>query len=262
MTRNDNLPTFLALPERQAKPRTVGVTHVLDKGLPLPQLTALLANSATLIDIWKFGFGVAYLDPQLTRKVELLRSYEVKVCPGGTLTEIAWAQGKSEQYFAWLQSVGIDCVEVSNGATAMPLSEKRALVGRAAALGFEVFAEVGSKDPKAIARADEWVEEASMDLESGASWIVAEGRESGNVGLYTADGSVRADLVDALEIAGASAKVIYEAPLRAQQAWLIRYVGPNANLGNVATNEVLSLETLRLGLRSDTVSACEHSVIG
>jgi len=162
----------------------------------------------------------------------------------------------------WLSSVGIDCVEISNGATDMPLSEKRDLIRRAAALGLEVFAEVGSKDPNAVATADDWAAEVRADLDSGASWIVAEGRESGNVGLYTADGSVRPDLVDALEVAGAQAQVIYEAPLRAQQAWLIRYVGANVNLGNVATNEILSLEALRLGLRSDTVSTRSRRAIG
>ena len=135
----------------------------------------------------------------------------------------------------------------------MPPSAKLALIAAARHNGFEVFAEVGSKDPGEPARPERWLEEARRDVDSGACWLVAEGRESGTVGLYTADGLVRADLVDALEHHELGVPVVYEAPRRAQQAWLVNHLGTNVNLANIACDEVLAVETLRRGLRSDTL---------
>ena len=255
-------PGFLSLPSRPSKPRSAGLTHVLDKGLPLVVLRNLVEAVGDYIDVWKFGYGLSYFDSQLARKLSLLAANGVRACPGGTLAEICWLQQKTDQYFDWLQTVGMDCVEISNGASAMPAETKRQLIATAAGRGFEVFAEVGSKDPNIVATPSAWAEEAQADLDAGATWIVAEGRDSGTVGLYDADGQVRSDLVAALETVGAQASVIYEAPLRAQQAWLIRHVGPNVNLGNIAGEEVLSLEALRLGLRADTIVLTQARVGG
>lgn len=246
-------PSFLSLPERPPKPRTAGLTHVLDKGLPLGSFESVLDAVGAFIDVWKFGYGLAYLDHQLDAKLALLDGADVKACPGGTLAEICAVQHRTTEYLDWLGAHGFRCVEISNGASGIPIDTKRDLIAVAADRGFEVFSEVGSKDPASIVTAEAWAAEAKGDLEAGARWIVAEGRESGTVGLYDADGEIRSALVDALEAIGPEAQVIYEAPRRPQQAWLIRHLGPNVGLGNVSVEEVSSVEALRRGLRTDTM---------
>ena len=247
-------PRFLDLAARTAKPRWAGITHVLDKGTPATVLEARLDSVGSATDVWKFGFGTAYADPSLAAKLETLRGCGVKACPGGTLLEAAWLQGRVDGFLDWARDAGFDCVEVSRGASGLPAGTKREIIAEARRRGFEVFAEIGSKDPGDPVRPDDWVAEARRDIDSGASWLVAEGRESGTVGLYGADGSVRADLVEALEALGGEVPVIYEAPRRSQQAWLINRLGSNANLANIAPEEVLATEALRLGLRSDTMA--------
>ncbi len=246
-------PSFLSLPERPTKPRLAGLTHVIDKGLPLDAFEATLDGVGRFIDVWKFGYGLAYIDQHIEDKLKVLDRAGVKACPGGTLAEICWLQRRSTQYLDWLARCGFECVEISSGASEMPAETKRRLIADAVSRGFEVFSEIGSKDPDSIAEPDAWVDEAAGDLDAGASWIVAEGRDSGTVGLYDSEGDVRHLLVDALETLDAATQIIYEAPLRAQQAWLIRHVGPNVSLGNVSVGEVPSVEALRLGLRADTL---------
>lgn len=245
-------PGFLELPARTQKLRRTGLTHVIDRGLPLEDVRGWLSLSGPSIDVWKFGWGTSYLDPELERKVALLGEHDVRACVGGTLLEIAWAQDRVDECLRWASAVGFPLVEVSNGAVAMPLDEKRRLIARAAA-DFSVLAEVGSKDPRAGVSAAQWAEEAAGDLDAGALWVLAEGRESGTVGLYEPDGSVREDVVAALIGAGGREGVIFEAPAKDQQAWLIGAHGPNVNLGNVRPGDALGLETLRLGLRADTI---------
>ncbi len=247
-------PRFLSTPARTAKPRRHGITHVIDTGRPRSDIEALVQTHGDFVDVWKFGFGTAYVDAAVASKVELLGAHGIKACPGGTLLEAAWWQGRSEDFLGWARDVGFGCVEVSRGSTAMPADAKRALISAARDRSFEVFAEVGSKDPGEPARPEQWLEEARRDVDCGADWVVAEGRESGTVGLYTADGLVRADLVDVLEDSGLQAPVVYEAPRREQQAWLVNRLGTNANLANVPGDEVLALEALRRGLRSDTLA--------
>ena len=249
----DESVRFLDTAARAAKPRRSGITHVIDTGTPLATMAAVLDDHGSLVDVWKFGFGTAYVDGAVGAKIELLGGHDVSACPGGTLLEAAWRQGRSDEFFDWAGRVGFGCVEVSRGATGMPAGSKRGLIARARDLGFEVFSEVGSKDPGAAAVPSEWVDEGRADLDCGARWLVAEGRESGTVGLYAADGSVRADLVEALARLGEDAPVVYEAPLRQQQAWLVNHLGANVNLANIAPSEVLGVEALRNGLRSDTL---------
>lgn len=254
-------PRFIETEARTAKPRRVGITHVIDKGTPLAGMEARVAAHGAFVDVWKFAFGTAYVDGAVASKIELLKSHEIKACPGGTLLEAAWWQNRTEEFFEWAGRLGFDCVEVSRGATDLPAPSKRDLISRARSHGFEVFSEVGGKDPRQRARPDQWLEEAESDIGSGACWLVAEGRDSGTVGLYDADGSVRAELVDALESLGTHAPVVYEAPLAHQQAWLVNRLGANVNLANISVDEVLGVEALRRGLRSDTLrtrlrSAC------
>ena len=244
---------FLDLPARRRKPRTAGLTHVLDKGLPIDEVRGLLSLCARYVDIWKFGWGVAYLDDTVEEKIALLREWQVLACPGGTLLEIAWSQGRSSDCLAWAADCGFDCVEVSNGTVGMPAVEKQALIETAASR-FTVLAEVGSKDPQAPVSSHEWAKQARADLSAGARWVVIEGRESGSVGLYEPDGQVRSQLVSALIDAVGVDQLIFEAPRRNQQVWLLRALGSEVSLGNIATAEVLGVETLRLGLRADTFS--------
>ena len=246
-----SLPTFLSLPERGSKPRVDGLTHVLDKGASVAATEAVLATAAPHIDLWKLGWGIAYLDPGLSAKLSLLAAADVRACLGGTLMEIAWCQGKDRECLDWAHDVGFACVEVSRGVADMPLPDKRDLIGRAAER-FVVLSEVGSKDPAEHPSAAEWTAEVAGDLDAGARWVIAEGRESGTVGLYRADGSVREDLVDATLRGGGLDTVLFEAPRKDQQAWFIRQYGPEVNLANIALEETLALETLRLGLRADT----------
>lgn len=247
-------PSFLSLPARTSKPRRTGISHVLDNGLSLGEVRDRLDAASDSIDVWKFGWGTAYLDPALTAKLELLAEHDVLACPGGTLLEIAWQQGVADEFLDWAQAVGFPAVEVSCGSVSMTRPVKDSLI-RTAAARFTVLAEVGRKEPNAPVSTTEWARDAAADVAAGARWVVTEGRESGTVGLFTADGEVRSDLVDAIVASVGVDAVLFEAPRRAQQAWLIRHLGPDVNLGNISARDALSVEALRLGLRSDTIEA-------
>lgn len=249
MTRR---PAFLSLPSRSSKPRLAGLTHVLDKGTPPAEMEYVVTRAGDYIDVWKLGWGTAYLDPDVPEKVAFLAAHGIRTCVGGTLVEIAWAQGRAESCLAWAAEVGFPCVEVSNGAVGMPVVEKRRLIAEAARR-FVVLSEVGSKDPSVPVSAEAWAEEMAGDLAAGATSVLAEGRESGTVGLYRPDGSVREDVAEAAASAVGLSRLIFEAPRKDQQAWLINRFGNEVNLGNVPIQEVIGLEALRLGLRADTV---------
>ena len=246
-----SLPTFLSLPERGSKPRVAGLTHVLDKGASVAATEAVLSSGAAHLDLWKLGWGIAYVDPGLPAKLSLLAAADVRACLGGTLMEIAWCQGKVDECLDWASEAGLACVEVSRGVAPMPVADKRDLIRRAAGR-FVVLSEVGSKDPQEHASPAEWAAEVAGDLDAGARWVIAEGRESGTVGLYRPDGTVRAELAQAALRGGGLDRVFFEAPRKDQQAWFIREYGPEVNLANIALDDVLALETLRLGLRADT----------
>jgi phosphosulfolactate synthase len=245
-------PEFLDLPPRGLKPRAAGLTHVLDKGLPVSELPGYLEGAAPHIDVWKLGWGTSYLEPDPDAKVRVLAEHDIRACVGGTLLEVAWAQGKAKDLLGWAEDHGFPCVEVSNGAVGMPVSDKRTLIAEAVDR-FTVLSEVGSKDPAAPVSPTEWAEEMAGDVEAGAAWVLAEGRESGTVGVYEPDGSVRQPVVDAVIENVGQIRLIFEAPQKSQQAWFINRLGPEVNLGNVPLGEVLGLEALRLGLRADTI---------
>jgi phosphosulfolactate synthase len=247
-------PDFLDLPDRGAKPRAVGLTHVIDPGAGPVVVTDLLDSAAAHIDIWKIGWGTAYVDATLATKLALVTGHEIAVCLGGTLLEIAWAQGRAGECLAWARDSGFDRVEVSRGTVVMTPQEKRELIRRAAR-DFTVLAEVGEKAPGEQNAARYWPGECLADLDAGASLVVTEGRQSGTVGTFDHTGRVRADVVEAVVAAVGVERVVFEAPMASQQAWFIRRFGPEVNLGNVALADVLSVETLRLGLRSDTAVA-------
>jgi phosphosulfolactate synthase len=246
-------PSFLALPQRVDKPRDSGLTHVLDKGLPPESTAALLDVVGDQIDVWKFGWGTAYIDRGLDRKIRCLQAHDVACCLGGTLLEIAWSQGKIDECLVWAERVGFDAVEVSRGVAPMPLDDKRELIKKAAE-SFIVVAETGVKDPRVVVPARQWRDEISEDVAAGAAWVITEGRESGTVGVYDGSGNPRPDIIDAAVDAAGLERVLFEAPRKDQQAWLINRFGPEVNLANIAPDDVLPLTTLRLGLRADTAS--------
>jgi phosphosulfolactate synthase len=249
-----NVPDFLSLPPRRTKPRSAGLTHVLDKGMHLNDLEGFIDSAGDFIDLWKLGWGTGYIDPMVEKKVAALSGHGIRPCLGGTLLEVAWSQGKEAEYLAWAGDMGLPCVEVSNGALDIPVSEKRRLISRAAR-DFLVLAEVGSKDPAVAVSPTAWAEQAAGDIDAGATWVLGEGRESGSVGLYTPEGAVREEVVEAMVSTVGVEAIIFEAPRRSQQAWFVRRFGTDVNLGNVIPAEVLGMETLRLGLRADTIGA-------
>jgi phosphosulfolactate synthase len=246
-------PSFLDLPSREAKPRGRGITSVIDSGLPAREVADLLRSTAPYLDVWKLGWGTAYLDPDLGAKLAILRDHGVLACPGGTLLEIAAAQGQAEACLDWFGSAGFPCVEVSNGLEAMDTKDKHALIRRAAR-DFTVIAEVGAKDPWVVLEPSAWVDALARDLDAGARWVVTEGRESGTVGIYEEDGAVRGPLIEILVDRIGMDVLVFEAPRKDQQAWFVRELGPNVNLANVVPRETLGVEALRLGLRADTAA--------
>lgn len=245
------VPGFLQLPGRTTKPRGSGVTHLLDKGLSVAETEQQLASAGPYIDIWKFGWGTAYLDPGLEEKLALLRGSEVRACTGGTLLELAWRQGAVAEFFAWAEKVGFPCIEVSCGTVAMARAEKTRLIAEATK-HFTVLSEIGKKNETSPVEPDQWAVDAYEDATAGSTWVVTEGRESGTVGLFDADGAVRGDMAAAVVGAIGLEMALFEAPRKDQQAWLVQNFGANVNIGNVAPGDGLAVETLRLGLRSDT----------
>ena len=245
-------PFPLELPVRPPKPRSVGITHVLDKGLPAQELAGVLETCGAYIDMWKFGWGTAYLDPGVEAKLHTLAANGILGCVGGTLLEVAWVQRRVDEFLDWAAGVGFPCVEVSRGAAPMRPDEKYDLI-RAATSRFTVLSEVGAKSAAERMPCVEWADEVAGDLAAGATWVLTEGRESGTVGIYDPAGTVREDVIAAVLDVGGVERVVFEAPRKDQQAWFVQHCGPNVNLANIPFSEVLGLETLRLGLRADTM---------
>jgi phosphosulfolactate synthase len=246
------VPDFLPLPPRSAKPRTLGLTHVIDTGLPAADVDALLSLVAPYVDLVRLGFGTAYVTPALEAKLAVYARHDVPVMVGGTLTELAWLHGRVDGLADWLEALGIEHVEVSSGVVPMPAEEKVALIERLAGR-FTVYGEVGEKDPDALMAPYRWVELIRAALNAGAALVVCEGRASGDAGVYRRDGEARTGLIDEIAHEVDPARLVFEAPRRHQQTWLIRRLGNEVNLGNVRPDDVLALETLRLGLRADTL---------
>jgi phosphosulfolactate synthase len=225
---------------------------VIDKGLSLAEVAGLLEVTGSIVDVVKLGWGTALVSANLKPKLELYAQHGIPVVLGGTLTELAIRQGRVEGLIAWLRELGLRHVEVSDGTIAVEQEVKRELIQRLSG-EFTVLAEVGSKDADFIMAPYVWVEQIERDLEAGAWKVIAEARESGNAGIYRATGEVRTGLIDEIVHAIEPERLIFEAPRREQQVWLLKRFGTECNLGNIAPSDVLSLETLRLGLRSDTV---------
>ena len=213
----------------------------------------MLEVAGELVDIVKLGWGTALVTPNLHAKLERYAAAGIPVVLGGTLTELAIRQGRVEGLIGWMRELGLAHVEVSDGTIALEPGVKGHLIRTLVANGFTVLAEVGSKDADFIMPPYVWVEQIERDLQEGAWKVIAESRESGTAGIYRADGEVRTGLIEEIAHAIDPQKLIFEAPRREQQVWLLSHFGTECNLGNIAPTDVVSLETLRLGLRSDTV---------
>jgi phosphosulfolactate synthase len=243
---------FLDLPARPSKPRSQGITHVIDKGLALRQVENLFDTAGEYVDIVKLGWGTGYVTHNLKEKIELYRSFEVAVVCGGTLFEAVVARGKLDEYRRWLTENGFSHVEVSDGTIDLPREQKLELVAEFAQ-DFVVMSEVGSKDSEVVFAPYQWVQWLKEDLDAGAWKVITEGREGGTAGIFRSSGDMRTGLIDEIVHEIDLSEIIFEAPTTRSQAWFVQKYGPDVNLGNIPPEEVIPLETLRLGLRSDTL---------
>jgi phosphosulfolactate synthase len=244
---------LLNLPERSAKPRDRGVTHVIDRGLSIAEIEGMIEVAGEFVDIVKLGWGTALATGNLERKLDCYRAHEIPVVLGGTLTELAISRGRLDELIAWVHELGLSHFEISDGTIALEHERKVELIGRLAQ-EFTVLSEVGSKDDTgAITPPYVWVEQMRAELAAGAWKVIAEGREAGTAGIFRPSGEVREGLIGEIVHEIAPDRIMFDAPRKDQQVWFVRRFGPEVNLSNVPVGEVLALETLRLGLRSDTL---------
>jgi phosphosulfolactate synthase len=240
------------LPKRTVKPRNSGFTMVMDKGLSTPEVENFLNIAAYYTDVVKLGFGTAYVTMNLDEKLNVYRKHHIPFYFGGTLFEAFIARNQFNDYLKVLDKYEMEYVEVSDGSLEIPHSKKLKYIETLAKKGVKVLSEVGSKDAEKIFPPYQWIELMETELNAGAYKVIAEAREAGNVGIYRGSGEVREGLVQEILTKIKKEKIIWEAPQKAQQTWFIKLIGANVNLGNIAPNDVLPVETLRLGLRSDT----------
>jgi phosphosulfolactate synthase len=243
---------FLTLPERTTKPRDSGLTHVLDKGYSLDQVRQLLEVAGDYVDIVKLGWGTAVVTPNVKEKIALYHSFGVPVCFGGTFFEVCLRQGKFDEYLALVDECGMECVEISDGTIDMLEEDKLAIV-RKLSKRYRVFSEVGSKDDTVVITPSTWIDSIKRELEAGAWKVITEGRENGTVGIYRPNGDVKDGLLEEIRELFDASQILFEAPMKKQQAWFIKQFGTNVNLGNIPPEEVISVETMRVGMRGDTL---------
>jgi phosphosulfolactate synthase len=239
------------LPSRTSKPRQEGITMVMDKGLSLREVEDMLESSGDFIDLVKLGWTTSFVYPKLEEKIKLYKDAGIAVYLGGTLFEAFVIRDQFEDYRKVLGKYGLTYAEVSDGSIEMPHDKKCEYI-RTLSQQAIVLSEVGSKDAEKIIPPYKWIELISKELEAGAWKVIGEAREGGNVGLFRSSGEVREGLVDEILTKIPAEKIIWEAPQKSQQVWFIKLIGTNVNLGNIAPNEVIPLETIRLGLRGDT----------
>jgi phosphosulfolactate synthase len=252
-------PTALRLPARTEKPRRTGLTMVIDGGIPIGLFADLVSSAAEYIDLVKFGWGTAVVTSRLDAKIDVLNAHEIGFYFGGTLFEKYLLQGRLEDFRKFCHSWSCRHVEVSNGTITLSNSEKASYV-RKLSDEFTVISEVGFKDPDRSEQLppSKWVEYIKEDLAAGASLVTLEARESGKSGICRPDGALRFGLIeDILESGISQDRLVIEAPTTALQAHFVTRMGPDVNLGNVPAQGVIGLETLRLGLRADTLTAFE-----
>ena len=243
---------LIGIPDRPAKPRGAGITLMLDKGLAPRQVEDVLDVAAEYVDLAKLGWGTAVITPGLQKKLDIFRAAGVPVYFGGTLFEAYFLRDQLDTYKQVLSTLKVDYVEISDGTLHITHDEKLRCI-RSFKEDFTVLSEVGSKDNERIMPPYRWVQLIEAELEAGSWKVICEARESGTAGLYRPNGEVRSGLVEEIVDLIDQDRLVFEAPKKAQQVWFIQQLGPNVNLGNISPEEIIPLETLRLGLRSDTM---------
>ncbi|MFY8128338.1 MAG: phosphosulfolactate synthase [Chitinophagaceae bacterium] len=239
------------MPDRNVKPRNNGITMVMDKGLSIAEVKNFLSISNPHVDIVKLGFGTSYVTPNLREKIEVYKEAGMPIYFGGTLFEAFLIRNQFDDYIAMCKDYGIEYMEVSDGSITIPHTEKCGYIEKLTQHG-TVLSEVGSKDAAHIIPPYKWIELMRAELEAGSSYVIAEAREAGNVGIYRGSGEVREGLVQEILTQIPAEKILWEAPQKAQQLYFLELIGCNVNLGNIAPNEVIALEAMRVGLRGDT----------
>lgn len=239
------------MPDRLAKPRSKGITMVMDKGMSIPEVEQFLSVAEPHIDIVKLGFGTSFVTPNLPKKIQVYIDRHIPIYFGGTLFEAFLVRNQIEDYIAICKDYGITHMEVSDGSITIPHAEKCGYIEKLTQYG-TVLSEVGSKDAAHIIPPYKWIELMRAELSAGATYVIAEARESGNVGIYRGSGEVREGLVQEILTQIPEEKIIWEAPQKVQQLYFIELLGCNVNLGNIAPGEVIPLEAMRVGLRGDT----------
>jgi phosphosulfolactate synthase len=243
---------FLGVPARPGKPREVGLTHVMDKGLNLRDIEGMFDTAGEFVDIVKFGWGTSYVTLNLEKKIALYRSFETPVVCGGTLFEAVYARDRIDEFKRWLTDHRFSHVEISDGTLDIPRERKLELIADFAR-DFTVLSEVGSKDSDVVYAPYQWVAWIKEELEAGSWKVITEAREGGTAGIFRKDGDMRTGLIDEIAHEVSVDDLIFEAPTKSSQAWFVKQFGSNVNLGNIPPDEVIPLETLRLGLRGDTL---------
>lgn len=239
------------IPNRTQKPRTEGLTMVMDKGLSIQEVSNFISIAGPYVDIVKLGFGTSLVTPNLKEKLKVYSDHGIPVYFGGTLFEAFLIRNQFEEYLKMVLDAGLKHVEVSDGSITIPHTEKCGYIEKLAK-HVTVLSEVGSKDATHIIPPYKWIELMKAELEAGSQYVIAEAREAGNVGIYRSSGEVREGLVQEILTQIPQDKIIWEAPQKAQQVYFLELCGSNVNLGNIAPNEVIPLEATRIGLRGDT----------
>lgn len=239
------------IPERTSKPRNAGLTMVMDKGMGVIEVENFLSVCSDHVDLVKLGFGTSYVTQNLDKKLDIYRDANITVYFGGTLFEAFIVRNQFDDYLRMIERYKLTHAEISDGSIEMPHDIKLEYIHKLSKY-VTVLSEVGSKDIEKIIPPYQWIELMKSELKAGAWKVIAESREAGNVGVYRSSGEVREGLVQEILTKIPEEKIIWEAPQKAQQTYFIELVGANVNMGNIAPNDVIPLETLRIGLRSDT----------
>ncbi|MEJ6681126.1 MAG: phosphosulfolactate synthase [Flavobacteriales bacterium] len=239
------------IPERTVKPRENGVNMIMDKALSTREAEDMVSASGDYVDLVKLGFGTSYFTNNNKEKVKIYQAAGMDVYLGGTLFEACYVRGKLDEYLKFIDDLGINTLEVSDGSIVLPHDEKLELISNLAK-NYKVLSEVGSKEEGILIAPAKWISMMQTELEAGSWKVIAEARESGNVGIYRPNGSAHTILVNKILAKVDGDRILWEAPKKPQQVWFIKLLGHNVNLGNIAPNDVIPLETLRAGLRGDT----------
>lgn len=239
------------IPERTTQPRSNGLTMIMDKGLSMRGVEDLIETGGPYVDIVKLGWATSFVTPNLEDKLKIYKEANIPVYLGGTLFEAFVVRNEFDAYRRVLDKYNLQYAEVSDGSITISHDEKCGYI-KTLSEQVTVISEVGSKDVQKIFAPYKWIQLMKAELEAGSWKVIAEARESGNVGIYRDSGEVRQGLVDEILTQIPQENIIWEAPQKAQQVWFIKLLGANVNLGNIAPADVIPLETIRLGLRSDT----------